>query len=348
MGALLGIFLHAVGGFASGSFYIPYKRVKGWSWESYWLVGGVFSWLIAPWLVAVLTVPGLWSILSKTPAESLFWTYLMGALWGVGGLTFGLTMRYLGLSLGMAIALGFCAAFGTVIPPLYEGTFTTLLSQPSGQTIFAGVLVCLIGIGLCGWAGMVKEREMPEEAKRESIREFNFRKGFGVAVFSGILSACMAFGIAAGKPIAAIAVAQGVSALWQQGAVLVVVLAGGLTTNLVWCVILNIRNQSAGDYVNGRGSPLASNYFFSFLAGGIWYLQFMFYGMGTTRMGQYDFSSWTLHMAFIIIFSNGWGLYFNEWKGSSRRTMRLIALGIGTVILSTVLVGIGNYLAASQ
>jgi L-rhamnose-H+ transport protein len=166
-------------------------------------------------------------------------------------------------------------------------------------------------------------------------------------MFAGIMSSCMAFGIAAGKPIAEFAIKKGTASLWQNSPVLVIVLAGGCTTNLIWCVILNIRNKTMKDYSNAKNSPLLNNYIFSALAGITWYLQFMFYGMGTTKMGAYDFSSWTIHMAFVIVFSNLWGLYFNEWKGSSSKTLRLIVAGIFVVFMSTVLIGLGNYLVST-
>lgn len=343
----LGVFLHATGGFAAGSFYIPYKGVRRWAWESYWIVGGVFSWIIAPWVVATLTVPGAWSLLRGAPPSSLFWSYFFGVLWGVGGLTFGLSMRYLGLSLGYALALGFCAAFGTLIPPLFQGTFGELLGNASGLTVLLGVGVCLAGIALCGWAGMRKEREVPNSEKTAAVREFNFAKGVWVAIFAGIMSACMAFAIAAGRPIAEAAVARGTAPLWQNTPVFIVIMLGGFTTNAIWCLYLNWKNKSGSDYLDRR-TPLFRNYFFSALAGTTWYLQFMFYGMGTTQMGRYDFSSWTLHMAFIIVFSTLWGLYFREWKAAGRTTRHWITAGIAVLILSTLVVGLGNYIAVNQ
>ncbi|HUW18789.1 MAG TPA: L-rhamnose/proton symporter RhaT [Sedimentisphaerales bacterium] len=346
MNPFLGVILHALGGFAAGSFYIPFRKVRNWAWETYWLVGGFFSWIIAPWLIAFATVPDLMAVLREAPAKSIFLCYLFGLLWGVGGLTFGLTMRYLGMSLGYALALGFCAAFGTIIPPIFMSRFGELLAHTSGLTTLGGVLVCLIGIAVCGWAGVAKEKELSEEKKKETIREFNFARGLWVAIFAGVMSACMAFGIAAGKPIAQLAVVRGVRPLWQNSAVFVCILAGGFTTNFIWCAFLNIKNRTSKDYLNGGGAPLVENYIFSALAGITWYLQFMFYGMGTTKMGRYDFSSWTIHMAFIIVFSNIWGLIFREWKGTGRRTHQTIFLGIVVLILSTVIVGFGNYLAS--
>ncbi len=343
-----GVVLHALGGLAAGSFYIPFKKVRQWAWESYWLVGGVFSWIIAPWAVAWLMCPNLMTVLRDAPGRSLFWSYFFGLLWGIGGLTFGLSMRFLGMSLGYALALGFCAAFGTLVPPIGSGEILEMTKTPSGWTTLAGVLVCLAGIAVCGRAGVSKERELTAEQKRESIREFNFVKGVWVAVFAGVMSACMAFAIAAGKPIAALAVERGTPELWRNTPVFVVILAGGFTTNFIWCLALNLRRGSGGDYVSGRGASLLANYVFSALAGTTWYLQFMFYGMGTTQMGRYDFSSWTIHMAFIIVFSNLWGLGFGEWKGASPRTHRIIAAGLVVLTASTVVIGVGNYLAAPR
>ena len=340
----LGLVLITLGGFAAGSFYIPFRKVRNWAWESYWLVNGFFSWIIMPWVVALLTVPKLMSVLCEAPASSIFWSYLFGLLWGIGGLTFGLSMRYLGMSLGYAIALGFCAAFGTIIPPIYFGTFGDLITHISGLTTLAGVLVCLIGIAICGWAGVSKEKELSAEQKKETVEEFNFIKGLLVAIFAGVMSACMAFGFAAGEPIAKIAVGQGAVNLWMNSPVLVVIFAGGFATNFIWCVFLNIKNRTARNYLNSGDASLVNNYVFSALAGIIWYLQFMFYGMGRTKMGEYDFASWTVLMALIIAFSNMWGLIFHEWKGTSRRTIRIIVSGIIVVILSIVFIGAGNYL----
>ncbi len=341
-----GVVLHAIGGFAAGSFYIPFQKVRKWAWESYWLAGGVFSWIVAPLVVAYLTVPDLLSLLQSAPLSALFYTYLFGLLWGIGGLTFGLSMRYLGMSLGYAIALGFCAACGTVIPPIFKGEFMALLSSASGLVVLAGVGQCLVGIGICGWAGVLKERELSADQKIASIKEFNFVKGLVVAIFAGVMSSCMAFAFDTGEPIAELAVEADVLPIFQNTAVLVVVLAGGFTTNFIWCVILNIKNRSAGNYVDRR-TPLANNYIFSALAGVTWYFQFMFYGMGKTKMGDYDFSSWTLHMAFIIAFSNLWALLLGEWKTVGTRTRKIIIAGILTVTASTVVIGLGNYLKSA-
>jgi L-rhamnose-H+ transport protein len=336
-----GVLFHALGGLAAGSFYIPYKHVRGWAWESYWLIGGIFSWLLAPWVIASLLCPNLMNVLHAAPVRSVGWSYLLGMLWGIGGLTFGLSMRYLGLSLGYALALGCCAAFGTILPPVFTAQLLPMLSSASGGITLGGVLVCLSGIAICALAGRAKEETLGAGARGANSTEFNLRKGVWVALFAGVMSACMAFGIAAGKPIALLAVRQGTPDLWQNTPVFVVILAGGFTTNLIWVVTLNCWNKTGKDYF--RGEWIWKNYLLCAAAGVTWYLQFFFYGMGTTQMGRYDFSSWTLHMAFIIVFSTLWGVVFREWKGAGNRAHRLLATGLLVLISSTLLIGHGTW-----
>lgn len=348
MNAFLGIFLHFLGGFASGSFYIPYRKLKGWSWESGWIVGGIASWILAPWVFGWLTVSELSGSISAADSQTIFYTILFGVLWGFGGLTYGLTMRYLGVSLGVAVALGFCAAFGTLIPPVWEGRLGELLASPSGQATLLGVLVCLIGIGVSGWAGILKERELDPAQQKAAVKEFDLRKGLLVGTFCGIMSACFAFGLTAGKPIADAAVDYGTDPLWKNNAILPVLLIGGFLTNFVWCMILNRRNRSFGDYTNSA-APLKNNYGWAAVAGVTWYFQFFFYGMGQSKLGKtLDFASWTLHMAFIITVGTLWGLYYKEWKGVSDKTLRWLYAGLGLIIFSTMLIGYGSYLNGRQ
>lgn len=348
MQALLGVLFHSLGGIAAGSFYMPYNKVKGWAWESYWIVGGLFSWLIVPPLAAWLTIPGFAEIIAASAPQILFFTFLMGLLWGVGGLSYGLGIRYLGMSLGNSVVLGFCAAFGAIVPSIYyninptEGkvSFTEMLASSGGQLVLLGVLVCLIGIAISGKAGMMKESELSEEEQKASVAEFSLVKGLAIAILSGILSSFFNFGIEAGKPLADAAVAAGYNPLYQNNVTFIVILWGGLTTNLVWTTILSLKNKSYQDFVN-PSTPIASNILFSALAGTTWFLQFFFYGMGESKLGN-GASSWILHMSVIILTANMWGIYRQEWKGVTAKTKWTITVGIVVIILSVCLVGIGN------
>ncbi len=349
---ILGVVFHWLGGLAAGSFYVSYRGVKRWSWETYWLVGGVFSWLLAPWVLGLALTNDLPGVIARSPASALFWAWFFGLLWGLGGLTFGLTMRYLGMSLGYGVALGICAACGTLIPPIFKGALAGIAASPAGQVTLVGIGICVVGIATSALAGLGKERELPEAAKRESVREFNFRKGLAVALFCGVMSACMAFALEAAAPLAALSEAAGTPKLWTGLPKLVVILLGGFTSNAIWCVVLNLRMRTAGEYLatrtpEGEPVPRFRNLLFCALAGVTWYFQFFFYTMGETQMGRFAFSSWTLHMASIIIFSTLWGVALKEWRGTSRRTHGLIAAGIAVLIVSTLVVGYGNYLAAT-
>lgn len=362
MGVILGVIFHFIGGFASGSFYMPYKKVKGWAWESYWIIGGLFSWLIVPPLAAYLTIPGFTEIISQTDTSTLCLTYMFGVLWGIGGLTYGLGVRYLGVSLGSSIILGLCMVFGALIPAIYydffpeqgKDTFSMMTGSNWGLTVLAGLLVCIIGIIICGKAGTMKEKEISNAAATDPHgtvvkTEYKFALGMFVSIVSGILSACFNFGLEAGKPMADVANTVWTTAnpgegefLYRNNVIYVVILWGGLTTNLIWCVILNARNKTFGDYTNNK-TPLLANYLFSALAGTTWFLQFFFYGMGESKLGNGP-SSWILHMAFIILVANMWGLVLKEWKGVSSKTNRTIITGIIIIILSVLLVGYGNSL----
>ncbi len=344
MNPFLGIFYHALGGLAAASFYIPYNKVKNWAWEVYWLTGGFVSWILMPLFVSLIAVPDLRGLMTSIPVNNLVWPYIFGVLWGIGGLTFGLTMRYLGISLGMALALGLTATFGTLVPPVYFGQFGTLITHLSGWVTLGGVFIALFGIYLTGKAGMMKDRELSESEKQENIKEFNLKKGVWVALFAGVMSASFAFGIAAGKPVARLAVDQGTPVLFSNSPVFILIMAGGFTTNFIWCVFLALKNKTVGDWVKIKDTPVLSNYLFSALAGITWYMQFMFYGMGTTKMGKYDFVSWSIHMAFIIVFSTLWGLYLKEWKGAGRPTMWMVGFGLAVLIVSIIIIGAGNYI----
>jgi len=261
MNPFLGVCFHWLGGLASGSFYVPYRGVKKWAWEVYWLVGGFFSWIICPWLLASLLTQDLLEVLKQQSLSTLFWTYFFGLMWGLGGLTFGLTMRYLGMSLGMGVAIGYIAALGTLVPPIAKSFFKDIPVQTSfgdiinsapGQITLAGVAICLVGIFIAAMAGLTKEREMPESEKKKTIAEFSFTKGMLMATFSGIMSACFAYGLTAGNPISEASLKAGTPPLWSGLPKLDVVLFGGFTTNFILCALHNNKNRTGYQYFSSR------------------------------------------------------------------------------------------------
>ncbi len=356
MNALAGVIFHFIGGFASGSFYVPYKKVKSWSWEAMWILGGLFSWIIIPPIAAWFTIADFTSIIANTSFSVLGYTYLFGLLWGIGGLTYGLGVRYLGVSLGSSIMLGLSMVFGSLMPSVYYYFNVTagkqgidyFFTSATGICVIIGLAVCLLGVYLCGRAGVLKERDLTNLSDGVS-NDFNFSLGIVVALVSGALSACFNFGLEAGKPMAEVANElwkiknpnQG-EFLFQNNVTYVVVLWGGFTTNVIWCIYLFFKNKSFGDYKK-TSAPLMKNALLCALAGTTWYLQFFFYGMGESRLGN-GASSWILHMAFIILISNAWGIVLNEWRGVKKLTYRTIIAGISIIILSICIIGFAKTL----
>lgn len=338
----LGTLLLTLGGLAGGSFYVPLRKVSAWAWETYWLVMGVIAWLLLPAMTAWLTVPDLPAVLCQSSLRSVLLAYAFGAMWGIGAVTFGLSMRYLGISLGMAVVVGLCAACGTLVPPMVDGQLGALAVTTPGITVLAGVGVCLAGIAMCGCAGVRKEKELTERQKQESIREFALAKGFMVAAISGLASAGMVYGIHAGRPIAQAAIAAGTGRLYQNSPVFVVVMAGGFTVNSIYCLGLGAAKGSLGQYTAGSARRLVANYALVGLAAALWYAQFLFYGMGTTMLGCYAFSSWAILTAVVLVFSTLWGLALGEWSGVSLRTMALIWGSVVVLALSTLVINLGQ------
>jgi L-rhamnose-H+ transport protein len=341
----LGVMIFALGGLAGAVFYLPFKKVKAWAWESYWLVYAVFGLLIVPWVLALSTSPNVVTVLKNTPSKDLAYCYLCGAMWGVGGLTWGLMIRYLGVGLGLAIGCGLCSAAGTLIPKMLKGEFGQLFDSNSGIASLIGVAISLVGIVAVGMAGMSKEKELSEEEKKKAVAEFNFKKGILVAVFSGLMSSGMSFGLQGGGSLEQLAqtTAPVTSSTWKGMPVLVVVLLGGFTINFLWCLYLNFKNKTAGDYLKG-GAPLTGNLVFAGLAGAIWCAQFICFKTGEPAMGKTAYVGWAVLMATSILFSTLLGIYLGEWKGTSSRTKSLLAAGLAFLVVSSVVAGYSSYL----
>lgn len=329
----------AVGSMCAASFYVPIKKIKGWSWESYWIVQGVFSWIIVPILFAWLTVPSgtLGSIIGQAPASAKMLAAFYGALWGVGGLTFGLSMRYLGVALGQSIALGLCAAIGTLVPPIVKGQ--NLLADKSGILMLAGIAISIAGIAIIGYAASLKSRNLSDEEKKAAVKEFALKKGVLIAVLAGVMSACFNFGLTAGKPIQEAALKLGTNPLFAKNPVIMFVTLGGFITNFLYCAFLNIKNKTGKDYLSVSSPVLLNNLVFAAIGGTLWYMQFFFMGMGESKLPVSMVAfAWSILMSMNIAFSNIWGIILKEWKGVGRKTVTVLVIGIVILVLSTFVI----------
>lgn len=337
MNTLIGLLIIAVGSMGQSSSYVPINKIKEWSWENFWLTQGVFAWLIFPFLGALLamSLPEMIEVYSSNSAASLQ-AIGYGALWGIGGLTFGLSMRHLGIALGQSVALGTTAALGTLIPSMITGD----LFSPKGLILLFAVAVTLVGIALVGYAGSLRSKNMTEEEKKKAIKDFALKKGLLIALLSGVMSACFNLGLNAGIPIREAAVAGGASDLFAQNPVTLLVTTGGFFTNLIYCLYMNRKNKTGGEIKRSSGSVLTNNILFCALAGLLWYSQFFGLGMGQSFFEPDSVMmafSWSILMSLNVVFSNVWGIILKEWKGAGKKAVAFLALGMAVLIFSLII-----------
>jgi L-rhamnose-H+ transport protein len=344
-----GVLFHSIGAFSSASCYTPQKQTKLWAWEVYWITTASFAWLILPIAGAFLTVPHYVDVLAACPKEVMLRSFGLGVIYGVGGLTFGLGIRYIGFSLNYAIAIGISAGLGTLFPLIWHPNkgfvwdiFEKFATLP-GQVVLAGILISLGGIAVRGWAGVLRER-----AGGDSPSRYSFNIGIPLAITAGTLSAVFNFALLAGEPLADAAAKAGASDLLKMNAIYPFSNGGAFITNFTWCLILIIRNRTSGQFVRLPGkrvSKLGFYYAMGLLSGAFWYFQFFFYGMGHHHMGEtYGFTSWVLHMAMLILFSNVYGWLFREWEGVGTRPRRVLHLGMAVIVIATLMITYGNHL----
>ncbi len=332
----LGLLIIAVGSFCQSSCYVPINKIKKWSWESYWLVQGIFAWLVFPFLGAMLAVNEGGSLCQIFAAEGVWKTVIYGVLWGVGGLTFGLSMRYLGVALGQSIALGTCSGLGTLLPAILAGDD---LFHGEGLILLIGVCITLAGIAVLGYAGSLRAQNMTEEERKAAVKDFALTKGLLVALLAGVMSACFALGLDAGQAVTANAKALGANDMFASLPATLLVTLGGFVTNAVYCLFQNKKNGTFSDYKNVSGGEAMNNILFCALAGVLWYCQFFGLAMGKSFFAEGSVMlafSWCILMSLNVIFSNVWGILLKEWKGVSSKTVFVLLLGLAILIFSLV------------
>ncbi len=339
MNTLIGLLIIAIGSFGQSSSYVPIRKVKTWAWESFWLVQGIFAWLVFPFLGALLAVPDghtLGEILSS--GDGAAWkAIIFGALWGVGGLTFGLSMRYLGVALGQSIALGTCSAFGTLIPALMVGTD---LLHGEGLVLLIGVSVAIAGIAVIGYAGSLRAQNMTEEQKKAAVKDFALGKGLLVALLAGVMSACFSLGLEAAEPIKKAALEMGSDALYAGLPAILLITFGGFITNAAYCLFQNVKNKTLKDYFGVPGKVFVNNILFSALAGVLWYSQFFGLTLGKSFLTEGSVMmafSWSILMSLNVTFSNVWGIILKEWKGVKPSTIVVLVIGMAILIFSLII-----------
>ena len=341
MTTILGLLLIFIGAFSAGSFAVPFGGIKGWKWENYWLSTGLFSFIILPIIVCLLLVNDFGQLISTVPAADYWAIFIMGAVYGIGSLTFGLSMRYLGLSLGYALSLGLMAAIGTLIPPALDGRFSMLLDTFNGNMVLVGIIISLVGIAGIAIAGYQKDQFNSKKAKDEN-NEFDFKKGVIAAILTGVLASAMSLGIEKGNGVSKLAIESGTNPLFSGNPTMLIMLLGTFVTTLIWCAYLMFKNKTFVEFKKLSFAISIKNIALTGIAGSLWYLQFIFFGAGKSLLGQYTFTAWGILMAFTIVIAMLWGLFKGEWKGIPSKTRMIMFISLGIIIIGTFIIGLYN------
>lgn len=342
---LLGVGFHSVGAVFAASCYTPQKKVKGWSWQTYWITQASICWFLLPIIGAFLTIPDLLKVLHEAPADAMRSSFLWGMAYGIGGTAFGISIRYIGFSLTYAIAVGLSAVLGTLIPPLYHHTLGDKLGKPGAGWIIAGIIIGTLGIACAGLAGRMKENDLTAQNRRGG---FSLSKGLALSLLAGVLSAVYGFALDAGEPIANVASAHG-AGVWRGNVVYIFANTGAFVTTSVYCLYLHLRHKTIGELVTlpagQEEGSLPINFVMAGITGLFWYGQFFFYNLGHVRMGdKFAFTSWAIHMIMLVLFSNLMGVMLREWKQCRRITHGTITLALFILVASVLALTYGNYL----
>ena len=341
MEVINGVLYHAVGASGAALCYTPQKKVVGWSWQTYWMAQAFICWFVLPIVVAYLTIPQLSAVLSEAPKYAMQRSFFLGMAYGIGGTAFGIAIRYVGFSLTYAIAVGISCVLGTLLPPLVNGTLSTVLRSNGASFLVSGVVMGAIGIAICGIAGRNKEKDLDQS--HNDKKGFSLSKGLPLCILAGILSALYGFSLDQGQPIADVAAKYG-AGNFQQNVIYIFSNTGAFVTTLIYCLYLHNKEKTFDEYATPNAGALPVNYLMSVLTGLLWYGQFFFYGLGHLRMGNYKFTSWAIHMIMLVLLSSVAGLAMKEWKNCSPRTKRILVVALLVLLGAILLLTYGNYL----
>ena len=341
---ILGTGLHAIGGVSAASCYLPNTKTRKWSWGTFWLVQALFAWIIMPLIIGWFTVPHFFRILIEAPSGPFWAAFLLGAAYGFGGMSFGKAINHIGYSLTYTMAIGISAVLGTIFPMLIFGTLGQFFSKPGGGIVLTGMILSMLGVVICGWAGFKKEKDLNSGALSKA--GFNMTVGLLLTIVAGVLSGVYNLSLEYGQPIADIA-AQNGAGYFQGNAKLVISTSGCFVVNLIWFIVAGIRNGTLKEFLPGKdlsGKEIFHNWIWSALAGTLWCFQFFFYGLGHVNMGNFQFASWVLHMSMLIFFSYIVGLIMKEWKNVKPGTNFVLIMGLLILIASFCITSYGSYM----
>ncbi|MGA7714039.1 MAG: L-rhamnose/proton symporter RhaT [Rhizomicrobium sp.] len=335
---LAGIGWHMVGAACAASFYAPIGKVTKWSWETTWAVAGLFSWILLPITVSAFLLPDVGGFYRSLDKDVVLRAFLFGGMWGIGNVSYGLTMRYLGMSLGIGVAIGVTLVIGTLVPPIMHGQLLAILTGHGGTLSLLGICAALLGVAIVSYAGHLKELALGRTAE-----QFDLRLGLALAVMCGIFSSGMSFAIDAAKPVEAASLALHVNPLYAALPSYVIIMGGGAIVNFSYCILRLIFKSglSFRSDIAQPGAVLVRNSALAATGGIMWYLQFFFYAWGAASIPQHlSYVNWMLHMSGYVLCGGLVGLALHEWAGVGWRPIRILWVGMIVIIIAANLVGL--------
>jgi L-rhamnose-H+ transport protein len=341
---IIGTGLHAIGGISAATCYLPNTKTRQWSWGTFWLVQALFAWVVMPFVIGWLTVPGFIDILIHAPSKPFWTAFLLGALYGFGGMSFGKAINHIGYSLTYTLAIGISAVLGTIFPMLLFGGLDDFFLKPGGGIVLLGMTLSVVGVVICGWAGFKKEKDL--KVSNPGKAGFNMAVGLMLTIVAGVLSGVFNLSLESGKPLAEMA-AQNGAGNFQGNANLVVSTSGCFLVNLIWFLVAGYRHGTLKEFTLKSGIPkgtMVRNWFWSAFAGTLWCFQFFFYGLGHVKMGNFQYASWVLHMSMLIFFSYIVGVLMKEWKNVKTQTYVVLIAGLLILIISFVITSYGSFI----
>ncbi len=337
---IFGIALIAFGASLSGSFAMPMSNTKGWKWENSWLAFCLFGYVVFPIILSFICAPGFVPVLAEQPTTRLLWIFSLGFLYGFANLSFGLSLKYLGLSVGYALSLGLMMVQGTIIPAIVDGRLSKMLSSDNGTILIYGLIVGVIGVITIAYSGYLKEK-----SENVDKSERNFVKGIAAALFVGFCGSADSLGIEQGSTISHNLIESGVNPLFQSAPVLIVLFGGSFISTLLCCLYLAYKNSSIKSFVCGKDEsrPLTKNYLFCAASGFLWFINFIFYTMGRSRMGEFSFIAWGILMTLTILCGTLWGIYRGEWRNALRKSKNIMYIGLVVLAAAAFIIGMSSH-----
>jgi len=331
----IGLFLLLCAGFAQGTFGLGMKKQAPLKWESFWFIYSLMGMVLVPLIWGLLSSDVFFQSIAATQWQTIVKALLLGFLWGIGGIMFGLSVKLVGVSITMGVVMGLAGGLGALIPLLGIAGVT---SDPSFPYVLIGVGIMLAGVWLTALSGVKREKEQNVQQQGENK---NLKKGIILVVATGVLSSLLNIGFEAAEPIRSEAIRLGASPEGSSLPARAVVVFGGFLMNAGYAVWLLFRNRTWGDLLlfgasAPKGALKAAGW--ANITGILWFLPLGLAGIVAASLGSMGNAiTWPVMLGLSLIFGNLWGYLSGEWKGAKRSFGLMIFSAVVLIVACLIL-----------